>query len=76
MAAMLKRGVLRTVQSALKSSRRSFGAAHGPPGVPSPPAGWKVTGAKLIGGTTIFWILWRFKHDGDVLLGYRKPWEH
>jgi hypothetical protein len=28
-----------------------------------------------IGATMWFWILYRFKEDGGVLLGLHKPWE-
>ncbi|PWN99952.1 hypothetical protein FA09DRAFT_294630 [Tilletiopsis washingtonensis] len=32
-------------------------------------------GAKLLGATMWFWILYRAKQDGAVLLGFRHPWD-
>ncbi|CAO1637995.1 unnamed protein product [Parajaminaea phylloscopi] len=32
-------------------------------------------GAKLLGATMWFWIFYRMKQDGPVLLGLRHPWD-
>ncbi|WFD41327.1 uncharacterized protein MJAP1_004324 [Malassezia japonica] len=32
--------------------------------------------AKLLGATMWFWIFYRMKEDGPVLLGWRHPWDH
>ncbi|RHZ56372.1 hypothetical protein Glove_402g69 [Diversispora epigaea] len=32
--------------------------------------------SKLLGGTMLFWMLYRGKKDGAVVLGLRHPWEH
>jgi len=32
--------------------------------------------SKLLGGTTLFWMLYRGKKEGPVILGLRHPWEH
>ncbi|KAN0061172.1 hypothetical protein ACQY0O_006907 [Thecaphora frezii] len=32
-------------------------------------------GAKLLGATMWFWIFYRAKQDGPVLLGLRHPWD-
>ncbi|XXQ35292.1 Uncharacterized protein PBTT_04594 [Plasmodiophora brassicae] len=41
-----------------------------------PPDPWKVYLARMMGGTAVFWILYRAKHDGPVVLGLRHPWDH
>ncbi|PWN89335.1 hypothetical protein FA10DRAFT_302686 [Acaromyces ingoldii] len=42
---------------------------------PHPPALRHRLGAKLLGGTMVFWILYRAKQDGAVLLGLKHPWD-
>eukprot|EP00699_Malawimonas_sp_californiana_P000464 EC713655.1.p1 GENE.EC713655.1~~EC713655.1.p1 ORF type:complete len:81 (+),score=1.87 EC713655.1:2-244(+) len=32
--------------------------------------------AVAVGATAWFWMLYRAKQDGDVIIGLRKPWEH
>ena len=29
-----------------------------------------------MGAVMWFWVFYRLSQDGDVMLGYRKPWEH
>ncbi|CAO3658379.1 unnamed protein product [Rhizopus stolonifer] len=31
---------------------------------------------KALGATMWFWMMYRAKEDGPVLLGWRHPWEH
>uniref|UniRef100_A0A060TDL7 ARAD1D44924p n=1 Tax=Blastobotrys adeninivorans TaxID=409370 RepID=A0A060TDL7_BLAAD len=31
---------------------------------------------KLLGGAMWFWIFYRVREEGPVLLGWRHPWEH
>lgn len=31
---------------------------------------------KLLGATMWFWVFYRLREEGPVLLGWRKPWEH
>jgi len=50
-------------------------AAVGPGGFPLPGRGY-VLASKLLGGTMVFWVLYRGKKDLPVLLGMRHPWEH
>ncbi len=42
---------------------------------PNPPR-WHAQGAKALGAGMWFWVFYRASEDGDVLLGYRWPWEH
>ncbi|KJE90226.1 hypothetical protein CAOG_01567 [Capsaspora owczarzaki ATCC 30864] len=37
---------------------------------------WHHYAGKLMGATMWFWVFHRLREDGDVLLGYRKAWEH
>ncbi|CAG8494748.1 3612_t:CDS:2 [Dentiscutata heterogama] len=49
--------------------------ALGPHGFPQPGRGY-VFVSKLLGASMLFWMLYRGKKDGPVLLGLRHPWEH
>ncbi|ETS64079.1 hypothetical protein PaG_01313 [Moesziomyces aphidis] len=42
---------------------------------PHPPAFKHRWGAKLLGATMWFWIFYRAKQDGPVLLGLKHPWD-
>lgn len=46
-----------------------------PPPMPHPPFFHRFWG-KALGATMWFWIMYRAKQDGPVLLGWKKPWEH
>ncbi|KAL0087490.1 hypothetical protein J3Q64DRAFT_1833753 [Phycomyces blakesleeanus] len=37
---------------------------------------WHRFGGKALGATMWFWMMYRAKQDGAVLLGLRHPWDH
>ncbi|CAN6655052.1 hypothetical protein TRVA0_027S01794 [Trichomonascus vanleenenianus] len=32
--------------------------------------------SKALGGAMWFWIFWRVREEGPVMLGWRHPWDH
>ena len=44
--------------------------------VPPHVSPWHRYGAVAFGTLMWGWIFYRFSEDGDVLLGWRKPWDH
>ncbi|RPA83298.1 hypothetical protein BJ508DRAFT_324596 [Ascobolus immersus RN42] len=54
---------------------RHFGKGAHPITVPKPLAYHK-WGGKLLGASMWFFVFYRFKEDGAVLMGWRHPWEH
>jgi hypothetical protein len=48
---------------------------HAPPNPPNVTLTAKII-SKTLGATAIFWILYRVKKDGLVMLGLKHPWDH
>lgn len=51
-----------------------YSARAGPVPFPKIPLGHRLL-AKGLGATMWFWVFYRLREDGPVLLGWRKPWE-
>ncbi|KAH7331679.1 hypothetical protein KP509_20G046200 [Ceratopteris richardii] len=41
-----------------------------------PPKRWQVRTGQIMGAIMWFWVFYRAKQDGPVLLGWRHPWDH
>ncbi|KAI5071019.1 hypothetical protein GOP47_0013270 [Adiantum capillus-veneris] len=41
-----------------------------------PPKRWHVRTGQIMGAIMWFWVLYRARQDGPVLLGWRHPWDH